>query len=85
MNTASAIRAMCENSGKSQRSVAVEMGRSSGFVTSALAKTKDLKVATMTDIADVCGYTLCLVPNRYVSKHAIVIDRKQEEQRKDNA
>lgn len=61
MQTFEAIRAMLGASGKSQRGVSIELGRTHNWLNSTLGIAQDTKAGTLAAIAKVCGYELQLV------------------------
>ena len=65
MNTTEALRAVIAASGKSNRAVSADMGRSGNYVTSLLRQAErmeaDMNASTVAGIAEACGYVLALV------------------------
>lgn len=74
MDTNDAMRSLLIRSDLSQRAASLAMGRSPNYLGTALAKQGSSSAAIVAELADVCGYSLVLVPSRDVPPGAIVID-----------
>lgn len=61
MKSADAIRSILEEQGRSQRSLALELGLTPQALDQRL-KSKTMKVETLCQTADQLGYTVALVP-----------------------
>lgn len=60
MDPREAIERMCQEAGKSQRTVSTEIGRAPTFLSTTLHKGSVPRVDTMSAIADACGFELVL-------------------------
>lgn len=60
MNVKQAIDKMCEEAGKSQRTVSKEIGRNPSFLSTSMSKGSVPRVDTMAAIARACGFELVL-------------------------
>ena len=60
MNVKQAIDKMCEEAGKSQRTVSKEIGRNPSFLSTSMSKGSVPRVDTMVKIAGACGFELVL-------------------------
>ena len=60
MNVKQAIDTMCDASGKSQRTVSTEIGKSPTFIGTTLSKGSVPRIDTMAAIARACGFELVL-------------------------
>ncbi len=74
MDTNDAMRALVARSGLSMRAVSMDMGRSPTWLSTTLGRDGSSEAAIVAELADVCGYSLVLVPSRDVPPGAIVID-----------
>lgn len=74
METRRAIRRIVHLSGKSQRQVSEDMGRSPNFVSAVLTQKRTPSTDLMAEIAEVCGYELQLVKKG--GGEVIVLDGK---------
>ena len=52
------IRAMVADSGLSMREISVRLGKSPTWLSATLAHNGDVQMATLEDIADVCGWKI---------------------------
>lgn len=72
MKSADAIRSILEEQGRSQRSLALELGLTPQALDQRL-KSKTMKVETLCQTADQLGYTVALVPKN--DGRSITIER----------
>lgn len=72
MKSADAIRSILEDQGRSQRSLALELGLTPQALDQRL-KSKTMKVETLCQTADRLGYTVALVPKN--DGRSITIER----------
>lgn len=78
MRTVEALREVVSQSGKSLRSISLDIGRSETFVASSISQAErmgaDMNAATVAMIAAGCEYALALVPIGDVARSMVVID-----------
>lgn len=74
MDTNEAMRALVARSGLSMRAASLEMGRSPTWLSTTVGREGSSEAAIVAELAHVCGYTLCAVPDRDVPGSALVID-----------
>lgn len=75
MNATDSIRELARRGGLSYRALSMQMGRSEMFIGTTIAKGSIPKADTLAAIADVCGYTLALVPkSAEMPADAIIVD-----------
>lgn len=74
MEIKDAVRYMAFKARKSLRAISLGMGKSESLLFTTLYKNSDLKGATLTAVAEQCGYTLAFIPADHVPDDAIVID-----------
>ena len=74
LDTNEAMRALVARSGLSMRAASLEMGRSPTWLSTTVGREGSSEAAIVAELADVCGYSLVLVPSREVPQGAIVID-----------
>lgn len=78
MRTTDAMQVMIDASGSSKRYISERMGKHPNFVASIQAQSAKkgggVNSGTLANLADVCGYSLALVPHDSMPHDAIKID-----------
>ena len=74
MDTNEVMRAMVDSAGMSRRAASLAMGRSDNWLRNTLARPGSSTADSVALLADVCGWSLCVVPSDSVPPGALVID-----------
>lgn len=77
MDSAQAIKAAANEAGKPLYAIGRGMGLSDNYVNNWTSRGSVPRCDTMARMADVCGYSLALVPRDSVPPDALVIDPPQ--------
>ena len=80
MDALDAMRRTISTSGKSNRDIAREMGKSPTYLSSTLTRGSIPSIATAATIADACGYDLALV-NRATGERIVIDPRDSRKAR----
>lgn len=77
MDAKQALRSLVDNSGKSQRAISRELGKTDNYVSALFSMGRAPGSDLMAAIAQACGYTLALVPHgSTLPDGSIVLDGK---------
>lgn len=77
MDAKQALRSLVDNSGKSQRAISRELGKTDNYVSALFSMGRAPGSDLMAAIAQACGYTLALVPHSSaLPSGSIVLDGK---------
>ena len=63
MKSTDALRDIISKQGRSQRSVALDMGLSPQALASRLSEGSNMRTKTLSEVSDALGYRIMLVPN----------------------
>ncbi len=74
MDTNAAMREVVARAGLSHEGACALMGRSPSWLSATLARPGSSTASVLAELADVCGYTLALIPATLMPDEAIVID-----------
>ncbi|MEG0303876.1 hypothetical protein [Gordonibacter sp.] len=78
MDALDALSKAITKSGEGTRKLSSALGKSDGYISATIAQSRrkggGLHSATLASVADVCGYSLALVPHDTVPPDALVID-----------
>ena len=70
------VREAAKASGKTLSQIGVEMGKSRQYVNAIETRGSTPNANTLAQMLDVCGWSLCALPNEQVPEAALVVDAK---------